>query len=277
VQAMMNLRQVLEAGATAAFAIANPAQEHFAETDEQGLLGSTSHPFLSHTEFARFSQTSFGDKISPIADRYNDISAFNNETISKIADASLQTLRSTFEQLSHGTYTVDADELPTYLLPMVRGAKKSYYATQYVFPEKFWGQYWAQKYFDENVAAIQERRIDLVRVFLIDPSDGPTQRALLDNLIKRHLEKSIPIRLIETKEYLKTHTDEDLRDILIVDGQLSGILLLNKGGSFNRVEFSIDKDTIEKRKRNFDRLLASSVPYEDWVAGVKKSTSTTIQ
>ena len=41
VQAMMNLRQVLEAGATAAFAIANPAQEHFAETDEQGLLGST--------------------------------------------------------------------------------------------------------------------------------------------------------------------------------------------------------------------------------------------
>jgi hypothetical protein len=38
VQAMMNLRQVLEAGAAAAFAIANPEQHHFAETDEQGLL-----------------------------------------------------------------------------------------------------------------------------------------------------------------------------------------------------------------------------------------------
>jgi hypothetical protein len=38
VQAMMNMRQVLEAGAAAAFAIANSEQHHFAETDEQGLL-----------------------------------------------------------------------------------------------------------------------------------------------------------------------------------------------------------------------------------------------
>ncbi|MGO9047138.1 MAG: hypothetical protein ACLPXW_23580, partial [Xanthobacteraceae bacterium] len=38
VQAMMNIRQVLEAGAAAAFAIANPEQEHFVETDAQGLL-----------------------------------------------------------------------------------------------------------------------------------------------------------------------------------------------------------------------------------------------
>jgi hypothetical protein len=38
VQAMMNLRQVLEAGAAAAFAIANPEKHHFAETDEHGIL-----------------------------------------------------------------------------------------------------------------------------------------------------------------------------------------------------------------------------------------------
>ncbi len=38
VQAMMNLRHVLEAGAAAAFAIANPELYHFANTDEQGLL-----------------------------------------------------------------------------------------------------------------------------------------------------------------------------------------------------------------------------------------------
>ncbi len=38
VQAMMNLRQVLEAGAAAAFAIANPEQEHFAIADQQGIL-----------------------------------------------------------------------------------------------------------------------------------------------------------------------------------------------------------------------------------------------
>lgn len=38
VQAMMDLRQVLEAGASAAFAIANPEQEHFVQTDDLGIL-----------------------------------------------------------------------------------------------------------------------------------------------------------------------------------------------------------------------------------------------
>ena len=41
VQSMMNLRQSLEAGAAAAFAIANPELEHFAETDADGLLDPT--------------------------------------------------------------------------------------------------------------------------------------------------------------------------------------------------------------------------------------------
>jgi hypothetical protein len=38
VQTMINLRQVLEAGAAAAFAIANPEPEHFATTDAQGFI-----------------------------------------------------------------------------------------------------------------------------------------------------------------------------------------------------------------------------------------------
>lgn len=38
VQAMMNLRQVLEGGASAAFAIANPEAHHFVDTDSFGIL-----------------------------------------------------------------------------------------------------------------------------------------------------------------------------------------------------------------------------------------------
>lgn len=38
VQSMMNLRQVLEAGACAAFAIANPDHQHFVDTDAHGIL-----------------------------------------------------------------------------------------------------------------------------------------------------------------------------------------------------------------------------------------------
>jgi hypothetical protein len=38
VQAMMNLRQTLEAGACAAFAIANPDHSHFVDADESGII-----------------------------------------------------------------------------------------------------------------------------------------------------------------------------------------------------------------------------------------------
>lgn len=38
IQSMMNLRQVLEAGACAAFAIANPDHKNFVDTDEHGIL-----------------------------------------------------------------------------------------------------------------------------------------------------------------------------------------------------------------------------------------------
>jgi hypothetical protein len=41
IQAKMNLRQVLEAGACAAFAIATPGDENFVDTDEQGILESS--------------------------------------------------------------------------------------------------------------------------------------------------------------------------------------------------------------------------------------------
>jgi hypothetical protein len=41
VQAKMNLRQTLEAGACAAFAIANPDHAHFVDTDEHGILDAS--------------------------------------------------------------------------------------------------------------------------------------------------------------------------------------------------------------------------------------------
>jgi hypothetical protein len=40
VQAMMNLRQVLEAGAAAAFAIANPEDRHFFKVDANNIITS---------------------------------------------------------------------------------------------------------------------------------------------------------------------------------------------------------------------------------------------
>ncbi|WP_407148261.1 hypothetical protein [Bradyrhizobium sp. ORS 86] len=223
-------------------------------------------PFLSESSIIKFAESPLSKRFIPISDRYEDIEKLKNETLTKIADSTIQNLRATFDQLAQGTYTINAEELPTYLLPMIKNCKTSYYATQYVFPEKFWGQYWANQYFAENVKAVKERKVDLLRVFITAPTDGPEQAKVLDDLIQKHIQNGISLRLIDREQYLKSHNnnDDDLQDVLIVDGQLSGFLILNRSGNFNRVEFSINRDIIEQRKRNFDRLLASSMSYEEW-------------
>jgi hypothetical protein len=223
-------------------------------------------PFLSENEGIKFARSPVSKRLVAISDRYSDIANLNNETLTKIADSNIQNLRNTFDQLGQGTYIVNSEELPTYLLPMIKNCKISFYATQYVFPEKFWGQYWASQYFEENIKALKVRHVDLQRIFIIDSSDGLDQTKMLDELIQKHVQNGIPLRLIDRQDYLKKHAnnDDDLQDVLIVDDQLSGFLLLNKGGNFNKVEFSINVDTVMQRKRNYDRLLASSLSYEDW-------------
>jgi hypothetical protein len=225
-------------------------------------------PFLSENEVIKFSQNPLSRRFLPISDRYLDITKLKNDTLTKVADSNIQNLRSTFDQLAQGTYVINADELPTYLLPMIKNCKVSFHATQYVFPEKFWGQYWANQYFDENVKALRERKVDLQRIFIIDSADGPDQAKVIDALVLKHVQNGIPLRLVDRKDYLNKHNgnDDDLQDVLIVDDQLSGFLLLNKGGNFNRVEFSINPDTVAQRQRNYERLLATSLSYEDWKA-----------
>ncbi|UGX89847.1 hypothetical protein G6321_00002645 (plasmid) [Bradyrhizobium barranii subsp. barranii] len=225
-------------------------------------------PFLSESAVIKFAQNPLSKRFLQISDRYDEIGKLKNETLTKIADSAVQNLRTTFDQLAQGTYVVNAEELPTYLLPMIKNARHSFHATQYVFPEKFWGQYWANKYFDENIKAVKERKVDLLRIFIMAPADGPQQAKVIDDLIQKHIQNGISLRLIDREQYLKSHNnnDDDLQDVLIVDDQLSGFLLLNRFGNFNRVEFSINRDIIDQRKRNFDRLLASSMSYEEWKA-----------
>jgi len=78
VQAMMNLRQVLEAGATAAFAIANPEVHHFTEMDKQGFLDAS--PELARKRYRWLSKhyRSKSDWIKTTKDRINERAAHAN-------------------------------------------------------------------------------------------------------------------------------------------------------------------------------------------------------
>jgi hypothetical protein len=78
VQAMMNLRQVLEAGAAAAFAIANPEAHHFVDIDAFGIMDPSQK--LTGKRYKWLSQN-YPDKSAWIAsakDRINSSAAHAN-------------------------------------------------------------------------------------------------------------------------------------------------------------------------------------------------------
>ena len=78
VQAMMNLRQVLEAGAAAAFAIANPQNHHFAEANKHGILDPS--PELAKKRYRWLSKhyRTKSDWIRDTKDRINEWAAHAN-------------------------------------------------------------------------------------------------------------------------------------------------------------------------------------------------------
>src|SRR5215831_5332599 len=130
------------------------------------------------------------------------------------------------------------------------------------FTKKFWDQYWSTDYFNLNVDAVKTRRVDLIRIFIIDPKASKSQ--LLSGLIQKHIDNGINVRIIDKSAYSEKYDPSDLQDMLIVDDQVSGLLILEKEGRFHKVESSIDPAIVASRSRNFERLLETSMTYDTW-------------
>jgi hypothetical protein len=111
VQAMMNLRQVLEAGAAAAFAIANPEQRHFADTDEQGLLDPTQELTKKRYKWLHENYRDKSDWIKSTKEQINMSAAHANivssGSIFRVADAG-DTINAPFFDIED-EYVVKAD------------------------------------------------------------------------------------------------------------------------------------------------------------------------
>jgi len=78
VQTMINLRQVLEAGAAAAFAIANPEAEHFATTDAQGFIDPSQELTKKRHQWLDKNSPAGSAAIREKKDRINDTFAHAN-------------------------------------------------------------------------------------------------------------------------------------------------------------------------------------------------------
>jgi len=78
VQSMMNLRQVLEAGACAAFAIANPDHAHFVDTDAYGILDPSQKLAKKRYAWLRQNYPAGSDAIEQIKKQLNLTGAHAN-------------------------------------------------------------------------------------------------------------------------------------------------------------------------------------------------------
>jgi len=78
VQSMMNLRQVLEAGACAAFAIANPDHKHFVKTDPYGILDPSQKLTKERYKWLKQNYPAGSDAIEGIKKQINNTGAHAN-------------------------------------------------------------------------------------------------------------------------------------------------------------------------------------------------------
>lgn len=78
IQAMMNLRQVLEAGSCAAYAIANPNREGFADIDENGIIDATQALTKKRYKWLEDNFKKGSDVIKNMKDTINESTAHSN-------------------------------------------------------------------------------------------------------------------------------------------------------------------------------------------------------
>jgi len=78
IQAMMNLRQVLEAGSCAAYAIANPDREGFADIDEKGIIDPSQELAKKRYEWLEDNFKKESDAIKNMKGTINSSTAHSN-------------------------------------------------------------------------------------------------------------------------------------------------------------------------------------------------------
>lgn len=77
-QAMMNMRQVLEAGACAAYAIANTNPEDFADIDDQGIINPSDNLTTKRYQWLKTNYKNGSDAIKNMKDSINSSTAHSN-------------------------------------------------------------------------------------------------------------------------------------------------------------------------------------------------------
>ncbi|MBN2054830.1 hypothetical protein JW905_07905 [bacterium] len=230
-------------------------------------------PFIETDRCYALSNSAFSNEMSQIIDSCIKLNTNGNESIKMIAGSTLLKTKRVFQDLALGRYSIDPSELPDYLLPLVDKCQRTYFATQCVLPKTFWNQYWSTDYFNKNVAAIKDRKVDLRRIFIVHPTEDEENKQLLNDLILRHTKSGIDIRLLSPSDPRVVSSGVPLNDILVVDGNITGIMRIDSQRKTYRIEFSTDESEIKERIQWFQRLWSMGQNIGDWIKSIPSESS----
>lgn len=232
-------------------------------------------PFANENKLYRLATDEDTDRYIQIADDKTRVKRLKSPWLNKIAEDTLYSTQSTFNALSIGKFVIRADETPLYLTPLVEGVKRSYHATSLVSPDTFWNQPWAKAYSKANYDAVQRRKVDVTRIFILRHGLTPAKVQGLTTLMQEQAKNGITVRVLAEDQYRGNR--EDLQDFLLADDQVVGQLTIdNPQDIYATIDFSVDAKAIREYTQRWQNLLDSSMTLSDWGRGqAGNSPSTT--
>ena len=152
--------------------------------------------------------------------------------------------------------------MPDFALEMVKSAKKSILATSYVQFKEWWDEPWGKRYEDLNRDAVQQRHVDITRIFIFS-NTAEFQNAL--SHLKAHKQDGIKIEYAMASNLNVKITS----DMVVVDDRLAGELRLTPDKGMKEAMFYSNSQDIqqyrtmitdvENQSETFDKSLASGL------------------
>ena len=152
--------------------------------------------------------------------------------------------------------------MPDFALEMVKSAKKSILATSYVQFKEWWDEPWGKRYEDLNRDAVQQRHVDITRIFIFS-NTAEFQNAL--SHLKAQKQDGIKIEYAMASNLNVKITS----DMVVVDDRLAGELRLTPDKGMKEAMFYTNSQDIqqyrtmitdvENQSETFDKSLASGL------------------
>ncbi|MDX2170579.1 MAG: hypothetical protein SF182_26135 [Deltaproteobacteria bacterium] len=171
-----------------------------------------------------------------------------------ILEKRLTALESDLERIKAGQFSVEAHEMPTFSLDLIRRARSSFRATSFVALDEWWTTPWGRQYEKLNIDAVRQG-VRVTRTFIIsDDREFERARPFLD----RQAANGIEVRTVRSSDLGIRVTS----DMLVVDGSLGGELRLTPEKGMTEANFFTRRRDVENLEHTIGLIDVNAEPYQ---------------